>query len=185
MTRPDRKEMKEALERPSRAEAGEMGFGARPEEAAPPGSADAAVKRAAAGWAGRREDSTNTREAAMAEERDDKLSPKVPTERPDPAAASRDPGPDATDRPGFDLGGAKRVHDETTGDETSTAGTGNQPMPKVAPGGPLDTPGSGATATGRAGGLGGPGQAMPEGREGDTREPPPEEAGERFRRRED
>lgn len=55
MTRPDPKEMREALERPSREGGGKMRFGATPEEAAPPGSADAAVKRAAAGWAGRRE----------------------------------------------------------------------------------------------------------------------------------
>jgi hypothetical protein len=32
--------------------------------------------------------------------------PRVPTERPDPEAAERDPGPGAQDRPGFDLGGA-------------------------------------------------------------------------------
>ncbi len=29
---------------------------------------------------------------------------RVPTERPDPEAAARDPGPGAQDRPGFDLG---------------------------------------------------------------------------------
>jgi hypothetical protein len=32
----------------------------------------------------------------------------VPQERPDPEAAGRPPGPDAVDRPGFDLGGAIR-----------------------------------------------------------------------------
>ena len=32
---------------------------------------------------------------------------KVPVEKPDPKAAKRPPRPDAKDRPGFDLGGAK------------------------------------------------------------------------------
>jgi hypothetical protein len=32
---------------------------------------------------------------------------KVPVEKPDPKAAKRSPRPDAKDRPGFDLGGAK------------------------------------------------------------------------------
>jgi hypothetical protein len=37
---------------------------------------------------------------------DPKSGPRVPTERPDPEAAARDPGAGAEDRAGFDLGGA-------------------------------------------------------------------------------
>ncbi|MGJ3263668.1 MAG: hypothetical protein ACFE0R_10580 [Salinarimonas sp.] len=50
----DASRVAEALKRPSREE-GAMHFGAKPADAAPEGSADAAVERAAAGWSGRRE----------------------------------------------------------------------------------------------------------------------------------
>ena len=65
--------------------------------------------------------------------------PKVPTERPDPKAAARDPGPGAEDRPGFDLGG--KVGD------ASTAGS------DTVPGGPKGSASQGTTGTGRASGL--------------------------------
>ena len=58
--------------------------------------------------------------------------PKVPTERPDPKAAARDPGSDAEDRPGFDLGGA-------TGDNETGVGS------STIPGGPRSSPGTGTT----------------------------------------
>lgn len=60
--RPDPQQVKDALARPSREDA-QMHFGAKPEEAAPDGSADAAVKRAAAGWSGHREEPADTPEA--------------------------------------------------------------------------------------------------------------------------
>ena len=44
-----------------------------------------------------------------------KIQPKVPTERPDPAAAARDPKAGAKDRPGFDLGGKKDSSGSTAG----------------------------------------------------------------------
>jgi hypothetical protein len=65
--------------------------------------------------------------------------PKVPTERPDPKAAARDPGSGAQDRPGFDLGGAK-------GDNATGVGSG------TIPGGPRSSPGTGTT-TGSGDGL--------------------------------
>lgn len=64
--------------------------------------------------------------------------PKVPTERPDPKAAARNPGSGSEDRPGFDLGGA-RGGDNKTGVGSATI-----------PGGPRSSPGSGTTS-----GLGG------------------------------
>ena len=65
--------------------------------------------------------------------------PKVPTERPDKAAAARDPKGKAEDRPGFDLGGAVEPD--------------NKRQSQLPPRGPAGTPASGSTATGRAGGL--------------------------------
>ena len=65
--------------------------------------------------------------------------PKVPTERPDKAAAARDPKGDAEDRPGFDLGGA--VEPENKGQS------------QLPPRGPAGSAAAGATATGRATGL--------------------------------
>jgi len=70
----------------------------------------------------------------------DQEQPRVPTERPDPKAASRDPQPGAKDRPGFDLGG-------TAEDNKSTVGS------NVIPGGPKSDPAPGGEGTGRAGGL--------------------------------
>lgn len=62
--------------------------------------------------------------------------PKVPTERPDPKAAARDPKAGAEDRPGFDLGGAVEEADRSgvgsntvpggpKGDVTGGTGGGN------------------------------------------------------------
>jgi len=65
--------------------------------------------------------------------------PKVPLERPDKAAAGRDPKGAAEDRPGFDLGGA--VEPENKGQS------------QLPPRGPAGSPASGSTATGRATGL--------------------------------
>ena len=68
--------------------------------------------------------------------------PKVPTERPDPEAAARDPKGDAEDRPGFDLGGAV--------EEGNRSGVGSTTIP----GGPKgDTPvGTGGGGSSTAGG---------------------------------
>ena len=79
--------------------------------------------------------------------------PRVPTERPDPEAAARDPDPGAEDRPGFDLGGA--VED--------TAATGSNTIP----GGPKGSPATGSTGTGRAGGLTDPSCSRSLGNEGE------------------
>ncbi|GGK44205.1 hypothetical protein [Salinarimonas ramus] len=57
----DPRDVARALERPA-TEEGSMHFGAKPEEEAPDGSADDAVKRAAAGWSGRDEDARSKRE---------------------------------------------------------------------------------------------------------------------------
>jgi len=70
----------------------------------------------------------------------DREQPRVPTERPDPKAASRDPRPGSKDRPGFDLGGAVE-------DETDNVGS------NVIPGGPRSDPASGGEGSGRASGL--------------------------------
>jgi hypothetical protein len=76
----------------------------------------------------------------MTSARDDqRLEPKVPTERPNPKAAGRDPRPGSMDRPGFDLGGAVDPDDK-----------GQSQLP---PRGPTGTAASGSTATGRASGL--------------------------------
>lgn len=67
------------------------------------------------------------------------MEPKVPTERPDPAAAAHTPEGGGEDRPGFDLGGAQ---DPAPGGGRSTI-----------PGGPKGSPASGTTGAGRATGL--------------------------------
>lgn len=64
----------------------------------------------------------------MDDPKDDARKPKVPHERPDPDAASREPGPGAKDRPGFDLGGS-------VDDNPDKPTTGN-----VIPGGPKRGP---------------------------------------------
>lgn len=58
--------------------------------------------------------------------------PRVPTERPDPEDAARNPMPGSKDRPGFDLGGSV--------DQANATGTGSGTMP----GGPKGSPSSGA-----------------------------------------
>lgn len=62
---------------------------------------------------------------------DGKIQPKVPTERPDPAAAARDPKGGGTDRPGFDLGGKSDPSDSTAGSNVrnpvDTPVPGNEP----------------------------------------------------------
>ncbi|HVL72162.1 MAG TPA: hypothetical protein VM434_09780 [Beijerinckiaceae bacterium] len=68
-------------------------------------------------------------------------NPKVPTERPDPKAAARDPKAGAQDRPGFDLGGA--VDKEPGGGKATI------------PGAPKGGVGEGNTGEGRAGRAGG------------------------------
>jgi hypothetical protein len=78
--------------------------------------------------------------------------PKVPTERPDPKAAARDPAAGSEDRPGFDLGGA--VEPENKGQS------------QLPPRGPAGTAASGSTATGRAGGLTDPSGSRSLGNEG-------------------
>lgn len=72
--------------------------------------------------------------------------PKVPTERPDPAAAAS--GGAGTDRPGFDLGGAK---------DKSGPGAGTTTVPGGPKGDPaLGTSGSGSRGSGGGGtGMGG------------------------------
>lgn len=62
-------------------------------------------------------------------------------EGPDPKAAARNPGPEAQNRPGFDLGGAVDKNPSTAG---STV------MPET---GPKGSPGRGTTASGHASGL--------------------------------
>ena len=73
----------------------------------------------------------------MAEQ--DNSGPKVPTERPDPKVAARDPKGDAEDRPGFDLGGA--VEPENKGQS------------QLPPRGPGSSPGQGVTGSGHADGT--------------------------------
>ena len=85
---------------------------------------------------------------------DPKSGPRVPTERPDPAAAGRDPGPGAEDRPGFDLGGAV---EETNGVGSNTV-----------PGGPKGSTSHGTDAGGRATGLTDPSGSRSLGNEGDA-----------------
>lgn len=78
--------------------------------------------------------------------------PRVPTERPDPKAAARDPRPGSEDRPGFDLGGA--VEPENKGQS------------RLPPRGPAGSPAAGSTATGRATGLTDPSGSRSLGNEG-------------------
>ena len=85
---------------------------------------------------------------------DPKSGTRVPTERPDPEAAARDPGPGAEDRPGFDLGGAV--------DDTSSVGS------NTVPGGPKGSTSHGTDAGGRATGLTKPSGSRSLGNEGDA-----------------
>src|SRR5215207_24191 len=78
--------------------------------------------------------------------------PKVPTERPDPKAAARDPAAGSEDRPGFDLGGA--VEDKP--------GIGSNTIP----GGPKGSPATGTTGAGRATGFTDPSGSRSLGNEG-------------------
>ena len=73
-------------------------------------------------------------------------------ERPDKAAARRDPKGRAEDRPGFDLGGA--VEPE------------NKAQSQLPPRGPAGSAASGSTATGRASGLTDPSGSRSLGNEG-------------------
>jgi hypothetical protein len=72
--------------------------------------------------------------------------PNVPTERPDPEDAARNPGFHSEDRPGFDLGGAK-----------DKSGTGSNVRPR----GPAASPANGQTAVGRASGYADPAGSHP------------------------
>ena len=85
---------------------------------------------------------------------DPKSGPRVPTERPDPEAAARDPGPGAEDRPGFDLGGAV--------DNANSVGS------NTVPGGPKGSTSHGTDAGGRATGLTNPSGSRSLGNEGDA-----------------
>ena len=76
---------------------------------------------------------------------------KVPTERPDPQAAARDPKAGSEDRPGFDLGGA-----------ADKSGTGSNTVP----GGPKGSASTGTTGTGRATGATDPSGSRSLGNEG-------------------
>ena len=80
--------------------------------------------------------------------------PRVPTERPDPEAAARDPGPGAEDRPGFDLGGAV--------EDANSVGS------NTIPGGPKGSTSHGTDASGRATGLTNPSGSRSLGNEGDA-----------------
>jgi hypothetical protein len=86
--------------------------------------------------------------------KDPRSGPRVPTERPDPEAAARDPKRGAEDRPGFDLGGAKA---DKTGVGSGTI-----------PGGPKGSPAEGTDAGGRATGLSDPSGSRSLGNEGDA-----------------
>ena len=85
---------------------------------------------------------------------DPKSGPRVPTERPDPEAAARDPGPGAEDRPGFDLGGAV--------EDANSVGS------NTVPGGPKGSTSHGTDAGGRATGLTDPSGSHSLGNEGDA-----------------
>ncbi|MEE1655963.1 hypothetical protein VB618_07130 [Microvirga sp. CF3062] len=82
--------------------------------------------------------------------------PRVPTERPDPEEAARDPGPGSQDRPGFDLGGAVNDSNKTQ------VGSG------TIPGGPKGSTSQGTDAGGRATGLTDPSGSRSLGNEGDA-----------------
>lgn len=68
--------------------------------------------------------------------RRDPKQPKVPTERPSREAAARDPRPGATNRPGFDLGGAvgeeKPRKSATAGAKPGARAPGKRSRPRVA-----------------------------------------------------
>ena len=85
---------------------------------------------------------------------DPKSGPRVPTERPNPEAAARDPGPGAEDRPGFDLGGAV--------EDANSVGS------NTVPGGPKGSTSHGTDAGGRATGLTDPSGSRSLGNEGDA-----------------
>jgi hypothetical protein len=85
---------------------------------------------------------------------DPKSGPRVPTERPDPEAAARDPGSGAEDRPGFDLGGAV--------EDANSVGS------NTVPGGPKGSTSHGTDAAGRATGLTNPSGSRSLGNEGDA-----------------
>jgi hypothetical protein len=78
--------------------------------------------------------------------------PEVATERPERAAAARDPRSGSEDRPGLDLGGA--VEPENKGQS------------QLPPSGPTGSAASGSTATGRASGLTDPSGSSSLGNEG-------------------
>jgi hypothetical protein len=80
--------------------------------------------------------------------------PRVPTERPDPKAAGRNPEPGAQDRPGFDLGGAV--------EETNAVGS------NTIPGEPRSSTSKGTDAGGRATGSTDPSGSRSLGNEGDA-----------------
>ena len=85
---------------------------------------------------------------------DPKSGPRVPTERPDPEAAARDPGPGAEDRPGFDLGGAV--------EDANSVGS------NTVPGGPKGSTSHETDAGSRATGLTDPSGSRSLGNEGDA-----------------
>jgi hypothetical protein len=87
---------------------------------------------------------------------DKNSEPRVPTERPDPETAARDPRPGAQDRPGFDLGGSV--------DESNKTQVGSGTIP----GGPKGSTSSGTDAGGRATGLTDPSGSRSLGNEGDS-----------------
>jgi len=82
--------------------------------------------------------------------------PRVPTERPDPEDAARNPRPGSEDRPGVDLGGSV--------DDANATGAGSSTIP----GGPKGSPSSGTDAGGRATGLTDPSGSRSLGNEGDA-----------------
>jgi len=82
--------------------------------------------------------------------------PRVPTERPDPEDAARNPRPGSQDRPGFDLGGSMEPTDE--------AGVGSGTIPS----GPKGSPSTGTDAGGRATGHTDPSGSRSLGNEGDA-----------------
>ena len=82
--------------------------------------------------------------------------PRVPTERPDPEEAARNPRPGSEDRPGFDLGGSSDPADNTQ------VGSG------TIPGGPKGSTSHGSDAGGRATGLTDPSGSRSLGNEGDA-----------------
>ena len=89
------------------------------------------------------------------EQSGDKLHPKVPTEYPDPEAATRRSGGEQ-DRPGFDLGGA-------TPD-------GRKGPVNTMPGGPVNPPAGGSSGNSAHGMGGSEASGAPDGSGGPTRQ---------------